>query len=344
MPKNDVHDLFFSYTRDFLFLRLRQQNMMSGHTIKAYRQGLKNFRMFMLEQHGMGVDKVTFEMVTADLVRDYLKNITDKGLSLATRNLRITCLKQYMAYCSERNVELSQYYIPVSKIKHVTVHAKKDVWMTREAVQTILLQPPKTKLGVRDRFHMIFLYGTGARISEALNVKLKDIETLTEEPFVRLLGKGDKPRCVPLLDVAMENLEYYLSLYHPNKNPDDYLFYTIIKGHKDKMSVANAERFIKKYGRKARLSCSQIPESVYPHLFRHSYGAHLYRMGFSLAVIANLLGHESLDTAERYADTDYEMIKKAFKTIDETNPTLPQKKAWREIDEETLAVLYGLAD
>jgi len=67
-------------------------------------------------------------------------------------------------------------------------------------------------------------------------------------------------------------------------------------------------------------------------------------MGFSLAVIANLLGHESLDTAERYADTDYEMINKAFKTIDESNPTLSHKKAWREIDEETLAALYGLVD
>lgn len=241
-------------------------------------------------------------------------------------------------------MELTQFFIPVSKIKQITVRPKKGLWMTREAVQAVLAQPPKTKMGVRDRFFMVFLYGTGARVSEALDVKLKDIESLTKDPFVRLIGKGNKPRCVPLLDNALENLEYYISLYHPYKNPDDYLFFTVIKGHKDKMSVANAERFIKKYGIQARLDCSQVPESVHPHLFRHCYGAHLYRIEFSLPVIAKLLDHESLDTTERYADTDAAMINQAFKTMDEnvTSSTLPVNKEWKCLDEETLAKLYGL--
>ena len=270
----------------------------------------------------------------------------DNGATLTTRNHRLTSLKQYMLYCTERNVELTQLYIAVSKIKHVTVHPKKGLWMTREAVQAILAQPPKTKLGVRDRFLMVFLYGTGARISEALNVKLKDIETLTKEPFVRLTGKGNKPRCVPLLDIALENLEYYIGLYHPNRNLDDYLFYTVIKGRVDRLSVSNAERFIKKYGIEARLACPQIPESVHPHLFRHSYGAHLYRMGFSLPVIAKLLDHESLDTTERYAETDFDMVNQAFKAVEmaeqSLSDTTPPDKKWKSVDETTLAKLYGL--
>jgi len=344
MPKkNERQILFFSYTSDFLFLRLREQDLRSDNTVKAYRQGLNSFRLFMLSRYNRGVDKITFEMVTADIVREYLKHLMDGGASLTTRNHRLTSLKQYMLYCTERNVELTQFYIAVSKIKHATVHPKKGLWMTREAVQAILAQPPKTPLGVRDRFLMIFLYGTGARISEALNVKLKDIETLTKEPFARLTGKGNKPRCVPLLGMALENLEYYISLYHPQLNPDDYLFYTIIKGNKDKMSVANAERFIKKYGLEARLVCPQIPESVHPHLFRHSYGAHLYRMGFSLSVIAKLLDHESLDTTERYAETDSDMINQAFKTVEQGAGTLsPQDRKWKSIDEATMAKLYGL--
>ena len=169
---------------------------------------------------------------------------------------------------------------------------------------------------------------------------------LTKEPFARLMGKGNKPRCVPLLDMALENLEYYISLYHPHGNPDDYLFYTVIKGRKDKMSVANAERFIKKYGVEARRICPQIPESVHPHLFRHSYGAHLYRMGFSLPVIAKLLDHESLDTTERYAETDSDMINQAFKTVEKSEQlssgNSPSEKKWKAVDEATLAKLYGL--
>ena len=346
MPKNDNQAIFFSYTRDFLFLRLRAQDLRSDNTIKAYKQGLNSFRLFMAAQYGKGVGKITFEMVTSDIVREYLKYLVDTGLSLTTRNHRLTCIRQYIMYCAERNVELTQFYIAVSKIKRVTVHPKKGLWMTREAVQAILAQPPKTKLGIRDRFLMVFLYGTGARISEALNVKLKDLELLTKEPFVRLVGKGNKPRCVPLLDIALENLNYYLGLYHPKRNPEDYLFYTIIKGLIDKMSVANAERLIKKYGQEARIICPQIPESVHPHLFRHSYGAHLYRLGFSLPVIAKLLDHESLTTTERYAETDFDLINQAFQAMEDVETfnlgVPPPDKKWKEADDETLAKLYGL--
>ena len=346
MSKNKDNTPFFSYVSDFLFLRLREQELRSDNTVTAYQRGLNRFRKFLTAHLNKKIDKITFAMITADLVRLYLKHLTDGGAAMNTRNHRLTCVKQYMLYCTERKIELTQFYIPISKVKHVTVRPQKGMWMTRDAVQAVLSQPPRTKMGVRDRFFMTFLYGTGARVSEALNVKLKDIETLTKDPFVRLTGKGGKPRCVPILDITMENLEYYTSLYHPDRILDDYLFYTIIKDCKDKMSVANAERLIKKYGNQARLECSQVPESVHPHLFRHCYGAHLYRMGFSLPVIAKLLDHESLDTTERYAETDADMINQAFRAIEEiehskTN-TVPESKKWKDVDEETLAKLYGL--
>src|SRR5690606_11868118 len=101
-----------------------------------------------------------------------------------------------------------------------------------------------------------------------------------------------------LLEITVENLDYYLSVFHPNRLAEDYFFYTIIKGTKDCISVANAERFIKKYGEAARKTCSRVPENVYPHLFRHSFGAHFYRMGFPLLVIVKLLDHASLETTE----------------------------------------------
>lgn len=346
MSKNKGSTPFFTYSRDFLSLHLREHELKSEHTITAYRQGLNRFRLFMSEQHKKRSDKVYFDLVTTDVVREYLKHLTDNGSTLTTRNLRLTCIKQYMLYCAERNVELTQYYIPISKIKHAAVRAKKGVWMTRDAVQEVLSQPPKTKMGIRDRFFMVFLYGTGARVSEALAVKLRDIEVLTKDPFVRLMGKGNKPRCVPVLDIVLENLEYYITLYHPQRNPDDYLFYTIINNQKGKMSVANAERFIKKYGIEARSNNSQVPKSVHPHLFRHSYGAHLYRMGFSLPVIAKLLDHESLNTTERYAETDTDMINQAFRTLEESEENLSASasayKEYEVIDEDTLARLYGL--
>ena len=269
MSKNNTHVPFFSYTSDFLFIRLREQDLRSENTVEAYRQGLNAFRLFVTVHLKKGLAKITFGMVTSDTVREYLKHLVDNGAAITTRNHRLTVIKQYMLYCAERDVALTQFYIPVSKIKHVTVRPKKGMWLVREAVEAVIAQPPGTKLGIRDRFLMIFLYGTGARISEALNVKLKDIETLTKEPFARLMGKGNKPRCVPILDITMDNLEYYASLYHPQRNLDDFLFYTVIKGRKDRMSEANAERIVKKYSHEAKANCSAVPDKVTPHSFSY---------------------------------------------------------------------------
>lgn len=348
MLKNiNEQKMFFSYVRDFLFLHLKDHEHKSVNTVVSYRQGLNSFREFTKEVYGKGVDKLTFEAVTENVVREFLKWLVEsKGCTITTRNHRLTVIKQYFQYCSDRDISLAPQYIKISKIKHVTVRAKKGNWMTRDAIKAILEQPPKTKIGIRDRFFMIFLYGTGARVSEALNVRLKDLEIGIKDPFVRILGKGNKPRCVPLLDITVENLDYYLSVYHPTRLNEDYLFYTVIKGVKDCMSVANAERFIKKYGEAARKICCQVPVNVYPHLFRHSFGAHLYRLGFPLPVIAKLLDHESLETTEIYAHTDAEMINAAFRDMEESlhnqNPVQLNEKKWKLADEEALAKLYGL--
>jgi site-specific recombinase XerD len=337
--------MFFRYVADFLFIRLKEHERRSENTINAYRHGLNCFRVFMAGR-GVRADKVSFAMISTDLVREYMKWLVDNnGNSLNTRNHRLTCLKSYIRYCAERDVANTQTMIDISYVRNVTVRARKNAWMTREAVQAVLEQPPKTKLGVRDRFFMLFLYGTGARVSEALNVKVGDIELSPKDPYVRILGKGNKPRCVPILDITMENLIVYMDAYHPDADKDDHLFYTVIKGHKDRMSVANAERFVKKYGETARLVCPQVPMSVHPHMFRHSYGAHLYRMGFALPVIAKLLDHESLSTTEVYAETDADMVNEAFnslrlKTSNATDTS--DEKKWKSLGDDALAKLFGL--
>lgn len=100
-----------------------------------------------------------------------------------------------------------------------------------------------------------------------------------------------------------------------------------------------------KYGADARKTCSEVPENVYPHIFRHRFGAH-YRMGFPLPVIAKLLDHESMETTEIYAHTDTELINAAFRNMEESiqcqNPlqSNEMKGKWKHADEETLAKLY----
>jgi site-specific recombinase XerD len=95
--------MFFGYVRDWLYVRLKDQEMRSEHTITAYRQGLDSFRKYLSEK-GIRADKATLEMVTPALVREYLTWITDSGHADSTRNHRLTCIKAYLHYCAERDV------------------------------------------------------------------------------------------------------------------------------------------------------------------------------------------------------------------------------------------------
>lgn len=98
-------------------------------------------------------------------------------------------------------------------------------------------------IGIRDRFIILFLFGTGARVSEIVSVKLKDFCFGGEYPYIRITGKGNKPRIVPISDKEfLVNLQYYCSLYHKNNDPQDYLFYTTKFGDRKKMSVDNIQR------------------------------------------------------------------------------------------------------
>lgn len=97
MLKNiNQQKMFFSYVSDFLFLHLKDHEHKSNNTVVSYRQGLNNFREFTKEAYGKGVNKLTFEMVTVDLVREYLKWLIEKKeCSTTTRNHRLTVIKQY---------------------------------------------------------------------------------------------------------------------------------------------------------------------------------------------------------------------------------------------------------
>ena len=341
MSRIKEEDLFFSRVKDFLFIFLKKHEMRSDNTVIAYQQGLNSFRRYLAGELGIKIQKTTFMLVTPDVVRGFLVWLTDsEGLSVNTRNLRLSCIKSYLGYCSEKDVSLIPLFVAINAIKHIKTREKKGNWLSQPAVQALLAAPPKTKRGIRDRFLMAFLYSTGARISEALGVRLSDLELTAKEPFVRLTGKGGKQRCVPLLEAAIEGLEAYTRLYHEDSSRDEPLFYTVIRGKRDSMSVSNAERILKKHGEAARASCPEIPANLHPHLLRHSYAAHLYRKGISLPVIAKLLDHESLQTTEVYAETDAEMISDAIHDSFRGEETMEKK--WKGVDEEVMAKLFGL--
>lgn len=336
MPKkNKQKSLFFIYVKDFLNdMRI---GLKSERTIETYRETLDSFRRFLFEEHSKGVDAVTFDFVTAEIIKEYIGRVAET-CSTGTRNVRLAGIKAYVKYAAQKDIELVPLQISVSNLKHKKIHPKRHNWLDKEQILLILEQPKPTKIGIRDRFIMLFLFSTGARLNEMLSVKVGDVILEEKYPYVRFTGKGNKPRIVPVADEGfVENFRYYCQLYHPSYAPCDYLFYTTIRGEKGPMSEDNVQRILKKYGDAARKTDNTLP-SVHPHLFRHSYGAQLYRLGLSLPEIAKLLGHEDINTTEIYAETDIEMAAEALNKMIGNQPS----RKWDRLSEEDKIKLLGL--
>lgn len=328
-------NLFFSYVKEFIeFNRLE---LKSTKTIESYREGLDNFRKYLLNVQGKKINNVLFDDICDDVIRNYLKWIIDNGNALSTRNSRLAAIKQYIKFCSSKNIELVPLELSILKIKCKTVRPKKNNWISKNQITLILDQCSRNKIGIRDRFIMLFLFSTGARLSEMLDLKIKDIVLENEYPYIIVTGKGNKTRVVPLTEILVENLKYYLNLYHNVGSKDNYLFYTVLKGQMFRMSDDNVQRIVKKYGDKARMIDKTLP-NIHPHIFRHSFGAIMYRQGLSLPEIAKLMGHEQLSTSEIYAETDVDMLNKALSKISNSDI----ENNWDNLSEDDKRKVMGL--
>ena len=132
-----------------------------------------------------------------------------------------------------------------------------------------------------------------------------------------------------------------MSIYHTDGCiPDDYLFYTVIKGKVGSVSMSTVERILQKYADEARKECPDIPEHVYPHLFRAERATHLYRDGVDSIMISKILGHSSIETTKIYALPSMDQMREAMSKVD--MPTDAAEKPLWEGDEDEMARLCGL--
>lgn len=266
----------------------------------------------MKEQKGLSFTKITFDRLDHVLVREFLDWLeTERRCSVSTRNHRLAALKLFFKYAAQEDSTLMFAYVELGKVPVKRAPSPRITYMSAIALTTVLQQPDESTRGIRDRFFMVFLYDTGARIQEVLDLRLKDLHLSDSVPCVYLTGKGRKTRAVPLLKKALQHLELYMKHFHPEtmNGSEDLLFYTIIKGKTGKMSPDNVASFLNRYGTSARLICPEVPERVHPHLFRHTRAMHLYQAGMPLSYIKDFLGHTSVNTTDIYASADVSMLR-----------------------------------
>ena len=212
-------------------------------------------------------------------------------------------------------------------------------YLTVEDVRTILAQPDQTiSDGRRDAVMLSLLYDTGARVQELIDLTVRQIR-LESPGVVTLVGKGRKVRHVPIMARTSALVGNYLQERRLTATDkiDHPVFYNR-QGHK--LTRAGITYILNKYVEQARPIASTMPETISPHVFRHSKAMHLLQSNVNLVYIRDILGHADIRTTEVYARADTEMKRQALEKLhNDITPTATT--AWQE-DNELLGWLQNL--
>lgn len=351
MNETKVKDIeLFTTVRNFLTTYLPEQKKSSPNTIRAYKTVLNQYFKHLTTYYDSTLAGITIKMITYDTILSYLDTYSKEfDWDTSTRNHRLNCLRAFLSYAANVNVSAVACRAEIEKVpvqKKASSNTEVIDFMSEDAITAILKQPDtSTDRGLRDFNMLVLLYDTGARIQELLNIKLSDLR-LEKSASVKLHGKGDKTRIVPIMDSTVNHLRTYLKAFHSDDEmqPDTYLFYVKRDGTKKRMTEDNARKLIKMYGAKARLSNTDVPEHVHPHLFRHSRAMHLYQNGMDLMLVSQWLGHAQFETTKIYARADTEMKRAAIENASENSALNKYANAerYKVDDEATLRKLMAL--
>jgi site-specific recombinase XerD len=344
LEKNEL----FSLIHDYFVVYLKNVKRYSHNTIRSYQKSIELLLDYVKKVQKVKLYEVTFEMINNKTVIDFLNYLEeDRNCSVATRNHRLNCIRSFYKYAAQTDIKVATHWDEIRKVSFARKDEPVVGYMSETAIEALLDAPKlSTKKGLRDMFIMLLMYHTGARVQELLDIRIKDIQ-LGKTPTIILRGKGSKARTVPLRDKASLHLKGYLKKFHPDEGEysEQFLFYVVRDDVKKRMTEDNVRKLFRKYGAEAQQKCSEVPENIHPHLFRHSRAMHLYQSGVNLILVSQWLGHSRLETTLIYAYADTEQKRKAIENAIPEESTLKRHLNAARFtidDEEALKQLCGL--
>ena len=271
---------------------LTQAKKYSGHTATAYDTDITDFLSFFERFNGGDVLLSDLSRADTTCFRSYLADRQRRGLSHKSTARALSSLRSFYKYLS-RYHNISNDYISLISSPKVPRKLSKaidpiDVENMHGAIRAIDSNEPW--LAARDWALVLLLFGCGLRISEAL--KIKNSDTIGCPDVLRIVGKGNKERLVPVLPVVWESIEKYKSLRPFGNTPDDELFRSV-------RGLPMSPRMAQKVVENLR-HYLQLPDYVTPHALRHTFATALLAGGADLRSLQELLGHSSLSTTQLY--------------------------------------------
>ncbi|MEY4110158.1 MAG: site-specific tyrosine recombinase XerD [Bacteroidota bacterium] len=279
---------------------LKLEKSLSKNSIDSYHDDLTKLKEFCLEQQPLRLpEQIDYQLLTV-----FSKLISEKGYHARTQARVISGIRSFFKYLLLENVikdDPSQLLEAPKTGRHLP-----DTLSVNEVISIIESVDLSRPGGERDRTMLEVLYGCGLRVSELTGLKISNLHL--QEGYLKILGKGNKERLVPVGRVADQRIRQYLgqvrNLVQAQKGHEDCLFLNL-KGKK--ISRVSVFKMIKECTQKAG-----IKKEISPHTFRHSFATHLLEGGADLRAVQEMLGHASITTTEIYTHLDRDFLRSAI--------------------------------
>ncbi|HVU96788.1 MAG TPA: tyrosine-type recombinase/integrase [Puia sp.] len=321
---------FSKYLTDYLTRYLPHERGASANTICSYRDTFIAYLTYM-ESNGIKAEKLSMVDITKTCTVSFLDWLEKEiKCSVSTRNLRLAAIHSFFKYVQYQNPDNIYEYQKIMSIGNKKAPKPAMNYLTVEGIRLLLQQPDITKArGRRNLALLSFMYDTGARVSEIINISPQCVR-LNKPYTIIITGKGNKARVVPVLEEQLTILRTYMTengLLLP-ENMQHPLFSNCWG---EKLTRAGILNILGTYVKMARTADpTLIPENISCHSLRHSRAMHLLQAGVNLVYIRDILGHENIQTTEIYARADSKLKREAIeKAYSKVAPDTKVKPVWQ---------------
>ena len=270
----------------------------SKKTIISYENDLELFNNYLKENKITNIKSIDY-----NTIRKYLGYLHDNKYEASSVSRKISALRSFFKYnIKEKNITNN----PMTLISNPKKEKKLPKYLNYEEIEKLLnsIEMDK-KEGIQERLIIELLYSTGIRVSELVNIKIKDIKI--KENQINILGKGNKERIVLFGEKAKEIIKLYLNAYKEDFQGNISNQYLLINKKGKQLTTNKVELIVKDVLRKSALKLN-----ISPHTLRHTFATHMLDSGADLKSVQELLGHENLKTTAIYTHISNERLKQVF--------------------------------
>ncbi|MEE1885608.1 site-specific tyrosine recombinase XerD [Pedobacter flavus] len=270
---------------------------LSKHTVKAYINDISKLFSYLSNSENT---EISYDNITDKHLIQFLAAINELGIEASSQARMVSGIKSYFQF-----LVLSNYLEedPTILLESPRLKRKLPETLSLHEIDKIMeIIDLSTPEGIRNKAMIELLYGCGLRVTELCELKISNVYTDVE--FIKIIGKGNKERLVPIGTSALKHLTIYLNERRKIVAANGFSDFVFLNRFKKSLSRISVFNFVKELALKAG-----IQKNISPHTFRHSFATHLIEGGADLYAVQEMLGHSSITTTEIYTHLDRDYLK-----------------------------------